>query len=77
MKLFVTNKIIGHIYFNFMYIIYSFEVAKCISEDSYGLIFGINTFFALLLQSVLTAIVVNGNLKLNLRSQVRLLFKYY
>lgn len=60
-----------------MCIIYSFEVAKCISEDSYGLIFGINTFFALLLQSVLTAIVVNGNLKLNLRSQVRLLFKYY
>ncbi|CAD1474843.1 unnamed protein product, partial [Heterotrigona itama] len=47
----------------------SFEIAKYISEDSYGLIFGVNTFFALLLQSILTAIVVNGNLKLDLRSQ--------
>ncbi|XP_053978452.1 thiamine transporter 1-like [Hylaeus volcanicus] len=47
----------------------SFEIAKHISEDSYGLIFGINTFFALLLQTVLTAIVVNGNLGLDLRSQ--------
>ncbi|XP_076302629.1 LOW QUALITY PROTEIN: thiamine transporter 1-like [Lasioglossum baleicum] len=61
--------IIFGIIYHTMVTVASFEVAKCISEDSYGLIFGINTFFALLLQSVLTAIVVNGNLQLDLRSQ--------
>ncbi|XP_049803676.1 thiamine transporter 1-like [Schistocerca nitens] len=46
------------------------EVAKHISEDSYGLVFGINTFFALILQSVLTAVVVgNGGLELNAKDQ--------
>lgn len=68
----IKNEIIFYIYFNFICIIHSFEIAKFISEDSYGLIFGVNTFFALLLQSILTAIIVNGNLKLDLRSQVRL-----
>ncbi|CAK9833814.1 Thiamine transporter 2 [Anthophora retusa] len=57
------------IIYHTMVTVASFEVAKCISDDSYGLIFGVNTFFALLLQSVLTAITVNGNLKLDLRSQ--------
>jgi hypothetical protein len=37
----------------------SAEVAKNIGEDSYGLIFGVNTFIALVLQSVLTLIVVS------------------
>lgn len=55
----------------------SFEIAKFISDDSYGLIFGINTFFALLLQSILTVIVVNGNLKLDLRSQYFVYGGYY
>ncbi|XP_076246763.1 thiamine transporter 2 [Calliopsis andreniformis] len=63
----------GYIVFGIIYhtmvTVASFEVAKCISEDSYGLIFGVNTFFALLLQTILTAIVVNGNLNLDLRSQ--------
>lgn len=62
--------------FNTEHVTHSFEVAKHISEDSYGLIFGINTFFALALQSILTAIVVNGNLQLSLRSQVRILNVY-
>ncbi|XP_076639695.1 thiamine transporter 2-like isoform X2 [Colletes latitarsis] len=66
--LYVSYILFGIIY-QTMVTVASFEVAKCISEDSYGLIFGINTFFALLLQSVLTAIVVNGNLGLALRSQ--------
>lgn len=66
--LYAAYIIFGNIY-HIMVTIASFEVAKCISEDSYGLIFGVNTFFALLLQSLLTAIVVNGNLKLDLRSQ--------
>lgn len=51
-------------------LVYSFEVAKCISEDSYGLVFGINTFFALLMQSLLTLVVIN-TLMLNIRQQVR------
>ncbi|XP_043592748.1 thiamine transporter 1-like [Bombus pyrosoma] len=69
--------IVFGIIYHTMVTVASFEVAKCISEDSYGLIFGINTFFALLLQSVLTAIVVNGNLKLNLRSQYFVYGGYY
>ncbi|KAJ8686769.1 hypothetical protein QAD02_022563 [Eretmocerus hayati] len=48
----------------------SFEVAKHLSEDSYALIFGINMFLALLLQSVLTKVVVNNDsLHLDLKSQ--------
>ncbi|XP_055382541.1 folate transporter 1-like [Condylostylus longicornis] len=37
------------------------EVARHLEEDSFGLIFGINTFVALLLQTVLTILVVNGS----------------
>lgn len=47
----------------------SFEVAKYISEDSYALVFGINWFFALLTQSLLTLVVVN-TLLLDIRQQV-------
>lgn len=36
----------------------SAEVAKYIKEDSFGLVFGFNTFIALLIQTALTAIVV-------------------
>ncbi|XP_031830558.1 thiamine transporter 2 [Nomia melanderi] len=61
--------IVFGIIYHTMHTVASFEVAKCISENSYGLIFGVNTFFALLLQTVLTAIVVNGSLGLSLRSQ--------
>lgn len=39
----------------------SSEIAKNIEEDSYGLIFGINTFAALLIQTVLTLVVVTGD----------------
>lgn len=56
---------------SYNFIIYSFEIAKCISEDSYGLIFGVNTFISLLLQTILTLTVVTGNLNLHIRSQVR------
>ncbi|GAB6021309.1 hypothetical protein CHUAL_003924 [Chamberlinius hualienensis] len=37
----------------------TFQVAKNLREDSYGLIFGCNQFLALLLQTVLTVIVVD------------------
>ncbi|XP_072763368.1 thiamine transporter 1 [Anoplolepis gracilipes] len=46
----------------------SFEIAKYISEDSYGLIFGVNMFVALLAQSLLTFVVVN-KLMLNIQQQ--------
>ena len=37
----------------------SFEVARLISDDSYGLVFGFNTFVALLFQSILTLVVAD------------------
>lgn len=71
----------AHIIFGIIYhtmvTVASFEVAKCISEDSYGLIFGINIFFALLLQSLLTAIVLNGSLELPIRSQYYIYGGYF
>ncbi|XP_076282411.1 thiamine transporter 1-like [Lasioglossum baleicum] len=74
--LYLSFIIFGIIYHT-MVTVASFEVAKSISEDSYGLIFGINTFFALALQSILTAIVVNGNLGLDLRSQYLIYGGYF
>ncbi|XP_076662579.1 thiamine transporter 1 [Halictus rubicundus] len=74
--LYLSFIIFGIIYHT-MVTVASFEVAKSISEDSYGLIFGINTFFALALQSILTAVVVNGNLGLNLRSQYLIYGGYF
>eukprot|EP00096_Caligus_rogercresseyi_P003935 TRINITY_DN1788_c0_g1_i1.p1 TRINITY_DN1788_c0_g1~~TRINITY_DN1788_c0_g1_i1.p1 ORF type:complete len:428 (+),score=38.52 TRINITY_DN1788_c0_g1_i1:139-1422(+) len=48
----------------------SFEVARNIHDDSYGLVFGINTFFALLWQTILTMVLVDDvGLGLSPRSQ--------
>ncbi|XP_066587362.1 thiamine transporter 1-like [Prorops nasuta] len=55
----------------------NFEVAKYINEDSFGLIFGINTFLTLGLQSVLTIIVVDGPLNLDIRKQFIIYGGYY
>ncbi|XP_017769870.1 PREDICTED: folate transporter 1-like [Nicrophorus vespilloides] len=44
--------------YHFMITIASSEIAKCIIEDSYGLVFGLNTFFALALQTALTVAFV-------------------
>lgn len=61
--------VFGILYHTMMTITNS-EVAKHISEDSYGLVFGFNTFFALILQSALTAVVVgNGGFELNAKDQ--------
>lgn len=46
----------------FFLIFYSAEIAKQLPEDSYGLIFGVNTFIAYWLQIILTVIVVSGSL---------------
>ncbi|XP_011497226.1 PREDICTED: thiamine transporter 1-like [Ceratosolen solmsi marchali] len=56
----------------------SFEVVQHLSEDSYGLIFGINTFFALSLQSVLTFIIINkSSLILDIRFQYLVYAVYF
>lgn len=49
--------------------IYSAEIAKSIPEDSFGLIFGINTFAAMFLQSMLTLAVVTDAIGLELDIQ--------
>lgn len=38
---------------------YSATVAKRLNEDSFALIFGINTLFALIFQTILTMVVVS------------------
>ncbi|XP_020710555.2 thiamine transporter 2 isoform X2 [Athalia rosae] len=65
---------IAYILFGVMYqgmiTVASSEVAKKLSEDSYGLIFGLNTFLATLLQSALTFVVTGGQvLNLTIRLQ--------
>ncbi|EZA49220.1 hypothetical protein DMN91_000010 [Ooceraea biroi] len=70
----------GYIIFGVIYhtmvTVASFEVAKCISEDSHGLIFGVNIFLALLMQSFLTLIVVT-TLKLDIRTQFYIYGGYF
>ncbi|XP_043504722.1 thiamine transporter 1-like [Polistes fuscatus] len=73
---YVVYIVFGVIYHT-MVTVASFEVAKYISEDSYGLIFGTNIFFALLFQSLLTLIVINGNLGKDIRSQFFIYGCYY
>ncbi|CAL1678513.1 unnamed protein product [Lasius platythorax] len=68
--------IVFGVIYHTMVTVASFEVAKCISEDSYGLIFGVNIFFALLTQSLLTFIVVN-KLMLNIRQQFFVCGSYF
>jgi len=38
---------------------FSAEIAKELKEESFGLIFGMNMFISLVLQSILTAVVIN------------------
>ena len=50
---------------------YSYEVASKINPDSYGLVFGVNTFMALFFQTILTLIVADdAGLALPPRTQV-------
>lgn len=68
--------IIFGVIYHTMVTVANFEVAKDISEDSYGLIFGVNTFIALLAQSLLTFIVVN-ELMLDIRQQFFVYGSYF
>ncbi|XP_067009605.2 thiamine transporter 1 isoform X2 [Anabrus simplex] len=70
--------IIFGVLYHTMITIANSEVAKYIKEDSYGLIFGVNTFFALVLQTILTTIVVEeSGLALNPRTQYRVYGGYF
>lgn len=44
--------------FHFMITVSSSEIAKYIKNESYGLVFGVNSFLGLVAQTILTAIVV-------------------
>lgn len=58
---YVCYIVFGSLY-HFIITIVSSEVAKDIPEDSYGLVFGLNTLIALSLQTILMLIVVDGNI---------------
>ncbi|KAI4464901.1 folate transporter [Holotrichia oblita] len=47
--------------YQFMITVGSSEIAKQISKDSHGLVFGFNMFLALIIQTLLTLVVVTGN----------------
>lgn len=53
-------------FFYFFVFVDSAEIAKELPEDSYGLIFGINTFIAYCSQTLLTIIVASDLFELNL-----------
>lgn len=56
---------LGYLVFGVLYAfgitVASAEVAKELEEDSFGLIFGFNTFIALSIQTILTFLFVSGN----------------
>jgi thiamine transporter 2/3 len=67
---------VGYVTFRALYqtmiTVASFEVARNLPSDSYGLVFGFNTFMALAFQSVLTLVVADDlGLALEPRTQVR------
>lgn len=52
---------------------YSFQIAKLGEVNRFGLVFGCNMFASLVLQTILTAIVVDENaLGLSAKKQVRI-----
>ena len=57
--------------YQFLITVASYEIARHINDDSYGLVFGINTFVALAFQSILTFVVCDdaGGLALPPRTQ--------
>ncbi|XP_050735543.1 thiamine transporter 1-like [Eriocheir sinensis] len=57
-KVCYINYIIFRVSYQMLITIASYQVAKGLREDSYGLVFGINMFLSLLIQSILTLVVV-------------------
>ncbi|XP_054281381.1 thiamine transporter 1-like [Macrosteles quadrilineatus] len=65
-----TAYIIFGMLYNIMLVMTNSEVARYINEDSYALIFGVNTFVGLILQTVLTLTVAGeGGFEIPIRSQ--------
>lgn len=54
-----TGYLLFMILYSFLITIASAEVAKNLKDDSYGLIFGINTLVALIMQSILTVVCIS------------------
>lgn len=64
--------------FAFTITICSAEVAKRLADDTFGLIFGINTLVALIMQSILTFVVVSETImKLNVITQFLIYAGFY
>lgn len=80
-----TVRAVSYCGYAVFYVLYSFtitvasaEVAKHLEADSYGLVFGINTLAALVMQSVLTlAVVAEGGLALSVVGQFAVLSGYF
>ena len=71
----ITMGYAGYIVFRALYqmmiTVASFEIASNISQNSYGLVFGFNTFLALGFQTILTSVVADSvGLALPPRQQV-------
>ena len=70
----------GYLAFRMLYqvmmTVASFEIVKSLTRDCYAIVFGANTFVALGIQSILTA-VVNSSLKLDSRTQFLILGIYF
>uniref|UniRef100_A0A0A1XPW3 Thiamine transporter 1 n=1 Tax=Zeugodacus cucurbitae TaxID=28588 RepID=A0A0A1XPW3_ZEUCU len=65
-------------FYAFSITVASAEVARYLEEDSFGLVFGVNTFIALTFQTLLTIIVVsNSGLSLDTRGQYTVYAFYY
>lgn len=60
--------VFGSIY-HFTITVVTSEVAKDIPEDTCGLVFGLNTLIALILQTILTLVVVDGDVGLGLNAR--------
>lgn len=78
MVLAYVTYVIFTVIFHMMITVANSEVAKHLNDDSYGLIFGITTFIALSLQSILTYTVVSKQgLKLSARPQFYVYSGYF
>lgn len=64
-----TMYILFGVVYSFMITMASATVAQHLADDSFALIFGINTLLALIFQSILTIVVAGGALSLDIRTQ--------
>lgn len=58
---YICYVVFGGIYY-FMITMASSEISQRIQDDSYGLVFGLNTFLALAFQSIMTMVVVTSSI---------------